>query len=347
MDENDKFPEDWSLLEKLRHIQSGDVLFKIIMKRKENVKAFVEIAYPKLAKHLDFDTIRIVDTEKYNTLGSKKRYLDVAFEVGINGSEKRVDLYFILEHKSKPDRGVYLQLLSYIHARYEEVYRQNKEFPNIIPMVVYVGKEDWNLPTSTIQNLSVSDEIKANLFRISFLLYTPKSMTMEQVESIRKDLELYSYALLMKTIIEEIPLDIGLEKILLYIQDKEVKSLFLLEVQRLSGIDFKDFRNILSKLPSGGEDVKNLFEEAIEYGKMEGIIEGEKKGKMEGIIEGEKKGEVKAILDILEIRFGAEDLEDIREALKSINDIEFLDYLRVQAKKVPSMDEFKRLMDRM
>ncbi len=118
-----------------------------------------------------------------------------------------------------------------------------------------------------------------------------------------------------------------------YFKDDEIIILYNSESYNISGLDFDNFyTKFLSK---GDEDMKNVFEDAVEYGERKGRIEG----RMEGLF--------KAILDIIEIRFGTEDLEDIREALKSINDLEFLDYLKVQAKKVPSLNEFKRLMDRM
>ena len=76
--------------------------------------------------------------------------------------------------------------------------------------------------------------------------------------------------------------------------------------------------------------MRNLFEDAIQYGKKE--------GKMEGKIE--------AITDILSIRFPDVDLNDITYQLQHIDDIEFLDYLKNQAKTVPSIEEFKRLLEK-
>ncbi len=78
----------------------------------------------------------------------------------------------------------------------------------------------------------------------------------------------------------------------------------------------------------------NIVEEAIQYG----IVEGETKGKIEGKIE--------AIIDILSIRFGEDGLDEVKNRLSDINDLEFIDYLKSQAKKVASLDEFLRLMDK-
>ncbi|WP_459895339.1 Rpn family recombination-promoting nuclease/putative transposase, partial [Hydrogenobaculum acidophilum] len=137
--------------------------------------------------HLDLESIRILDTEKYNTIEGKKKYLDLAFEVNVKDKDEKIELYFIVEHKSSPDKGIFLQLLSYIYAKYEEAYRENKEFPNIVPMVIYVGKEDWNITTSTIKDIPINEEVKDYLFNLAYTLKTPKDMDPEKVEAIRKD----------------------------------------------------------------------------------------------------------------------------------------------------------------
>ncbi|WP_459895351.1 Rpn family recombination-promoting nuclease/putative transposase, partial [Hydrogenobaculum acidophilum] len=88
---------------------------------------------------------------------------------------------------SSPDKGIFLQLLSYIYAKYEEAYRGNKEFPNIVPMVIYVGKEDWNITISTVKDIPIDEEVKDYLFNLAYTLKTPKDMDPEKVEAIRKD----------------------------------------------------------------------------------------------------------------------------------------------------------------
>ncbi|GAB6078977.1 Rpn family recombination-promoting nuclease/putative transposase [Hydrogenobaculum acidophilum] len=331
MDEKDKIK---NAIEKLKNIQSSDNLFKTVFKDKENIKTFLELSYPQIAKYLDFDTLVVLDTEKYNLLESEKRHLDVAFEVKLKDTEESIDLYFILEHKSAPDKDIYLQLLSYIYARFQEVYRKTGKFPNIVPMVVYVGRQDWNLPTSTIENVSLPDELKDIVFRLSFLLHTPKTLSLEQIESIRKDLEIYPYLILMKTIIQELPIKEGLIEIFLHTNGFEIKVLYTTEIKRALSIDFNEISSILSSIPSGGKEVMNILEEALQYGELKGEIKGEIKGKRE------------AIIDILSIRFGEDGLDEIKNRLDGINDLEFVDYLKNQAKKVASLDEFMRLMDK-
>jgi|GEM_PF-1773012 len=403
MEEDKHLPNN---LEELRRIQSSDTLFKIIMKDSENIKMFLETLEPNLSKHLDFDTIKVLDTEKYNLKENKKTHLDLAFEISIKDSKEKLDIYFIFEHKSKPDKAIFLQLLSYIYARFEEVHRavepyftswvdkrtgtgsvrnakhrameshftswvdkrtgtgsvrnakhravepyftswvdkrtgtgsvrnakhtrNIKTFPYIIPVVVYVGKDKWNIPISNVENEPINDEIKKYLFELKYLLKTPEDITIEQLESIKHDIDLYAYFTLIKMISGEIPIEIGLENILFLIKDKETKALFLIEVYKNLDIDFQEFRDILFKLPSGGKEVKNLFEDAINYGKIEGKIEAK----------------IEAIIDILSIRFPTSDLSSINTKLQHIDDIEFLDSLKQKAKTIVSIDEFEYILDR-
>jgi len=197
-------------------------------------------------------------------------------------------------------------------------------------VVVYVGKDKWNIPISNVENEPINDEIKKYLFELKYLLKTPEDITIEQLESIKHDIDLYAYFTLIKMTSGEIPIEIGLENILFLIKDKETKALFLIEVYKNLDIDFQEFRDILFKLPSGGKEVKNLFEDAINYGKIEGKIEAK----------------IEAIIDILSIRFPTSDLSSINTKLQHIDDIEFLDSLKQKAKTIVSIDEFEYILDR-
>ncbi|GAB6078759.1 hypothetical protein [Hydrogenobaculum acidophilum] len=58
-------------------------------------------------------------------------------------------------------------------------------------------------------------------------------MDTDKVEAVRKDIELYAYALLMKITLGEIPLELGLERIFYILQDKRYfMRYFLLEIYK-------------------------------------------------------------------------------------------------------------------
>ncbi|MGC8651002.1 MAG: hypothetical protein ACP5S8_08580, partial [Hydrogenobaculum sp.] len=66
MKEKENLPEHLKDIEELRNIQSSDALFKLIMKNPDNIKTFLQAYEPTLAKHLDLENIRVLDTEKHN-----------------------------------------------------------------------------------------------------------------------------------------------------------------------------------------------------------------------------------------------------------------------------------------
>ncbi|WP_459895354.1 hypothetical protein, partial [Hydrogenobaculum acidophilum] len=63
-------------------------------------------------------------------------------------------------------------------------------------------------------------------------------------------------------------------------------------------------------------------------------------------IKGKIEGKIEAITDILSLRFPNTDLSDMTNQLKQIDDINFLDYLKNQAKTISSIEEFERLLER-
>lgn len=61
-----------------------------------------------------------------------------------------VYILLLLEHKSRPDRFVALQLLRYMVLRWEQDHREHPRQPlrPILPLVVYHGRERWRVPTN-------------------------------------------------------------------------------------------------------------------------------------------------------------------------------------------------------
>ncbi|HRP68877.1 MAG TPA: Rpn family recombination-promoting nuclease/putative transposase, partial [Turneriella sp.] len=53
-----------------------------------------------------------------------------------------LNLYILLEHKSKPDKNILTQLLIY----QKEIYVKQEKYAAVIPVVFYHGKEKWNIP---------------------------------------------------------------------------------------------------------------------------------------------------------------------------------------------------------
>ena len=78
-----------------------DSFFKKLFDNEENIRDFLRAYLPKeLSKEIDFNTIKISDTEKENKK-HKKYYLDLCVDCFI--SETQSKIYIIFEHKSYHD----------------------------------------------------------------------------------------------------------------------------------------------------------------------------------------------------------------------------------------------------
>ena len=69
---------------------------------------------------------------------------------------EQVYIYLLLEHKSRPDRFVSLQMLRYKVHTWEQDHREHPRRPlrPILPLVVYHGRERWRVPTNFVSLLA-------------------------------------------------------------------------------------------------------------------------------------------------------------------------------------------------
>ncbi len=65
----------------------------------------------------------------------------------------------MLEFQSKPDKSIPIRLFLYIMSLYDLIYRnsQKGQLPNIFPIILYNGNDDWNIPTN------IKDLIEQNI----------------------------------------------------------------------------------------------------------------------------------------------------------------------------------------
>ncbi len=99
---------------------------------------------PDVAAALDLSRLRL---EKDSFVDPKLRehFSDLLFEVGLVG-DGAAFVCLLLEHKSKPDEWVALQLLRYMTPAWQAMHERGLEkLPLIIPVVIYHGAERWRV----------------------------------------------------------------------------------------------------------------------------------------------------------------------------------------------------------
>ena len=138
----------WNPREKLQN----DELFKFLYKNKERARDLVEEVLPgPVLARLDLESIRVHDVS-YLDDDLARHFSDLVLGMNLKDSDDPVDMYCLLEHKSRPARFVGLQLLRYMALRWTECLK-NKPLaegrqPSIIPVVIYQGGSNWRVPAS-------------------------------------------------------------------------------------------------------------------------------------------------------------------------------------------------------
>lgn len=123
-----------------------DACFKSFFGREEFVRDFIQYYIPEEIKcHLDLSSIEI-DMEGYTSEELKEFYSDVVATLSFLDSDQTLDMYFLFEHKSSPDRYARLQILNYQVQKWMRMFKNQhlgRRLPIIVPVVIYHGKSNW------------------------------------------------------------------------------------------------------------------------------------------------------------------------------------------------------------
>ena len=258
-----------------------DRLFKRVMSDEANVRQFIKEFLPKdISSQIDLKEMKLIPTEKVK--GYNKYYMDVAVECYI--SDTKGQLYFVFEHKSYPDPGVLLQILSYMTVTWDEQRKKNVPLTPIIPVVIYHGFSSWNITThfqGQFQN--IGESIKPYIPEFNYVLVDLTQIPNEEIEQKAKATPfLMASLLLMKLValhdIEEIT------KITVIISlSEEERIILILYLFYTLDVDQDTMQRIVKEL--GGEEIMpSLAEKLIKQGKKEGKVEGKIEGKQELLI---------------------------------------------------------------
>lgn len=158
-------------------------------------ETFSNIAVAKdfINNYLPQSIINIIDI---NTLEPQKDsfineelqevFSDMLFRVNINKREGYI--YFLFEHKSYTSKSISFQLLKYMLEIWEaKVKKENtNELPIIIPLVIYHGKDDWNIKGTLGEMIKgyeyLPEDVKKYVPDYEYLLYDISRYTDEQIK---------------------------------------------------------------------------------------------------------------------------------------------------------------------
>ncbi len=147
-----------------------DLFAKAFLKDPENLKGFLSTFLPDHIKtHLDLDSLKIIPEEQVSLSRKKREIPDLVAEVNLLSEGKpstKAHLYILIEHKSAPDKRIYLQILNYITALNERSFKEGKGYVPVLPLVFYEGDKPWGYPERIEEIFSVPEGLKGELFKV-------------------------------------------------------------------------------------------------------------------------------------------------------------------------------------
>ena len=270
---------------KINHIH--DKTFRKILDDKKEFTIFINKIF-NLEEKLEEK-----DIEKYN-----RKFVSVDYtnqESDVIYKLKNKEIFILVEHQTKIDKKMPIRILKYeleiIRSRMDENNRL--EFPIIIPIVLYTGKQRWN---AKINYPSYNSELARyrGLKKVEYNLVDINDYT---IEDLYKENSILTKIMILEKSNKYIEIINNVDKIVnkvydskLYTQTEKEMLLNILNNTMINIVGNKKMKEYKIKL-EGGENMLALYE-MIENERNEiystGIKEGKVKGKIEGKIEGIK-----------------------------------------------------------
>ncbi len=329
--------------------QAHDKIFKNVFADRKNALNLLDNLLP--ADILNRLKLKEMVYEKDTLIQKhlKGYYSDLLISIPLLGSDQRVKVYFLFEHKSYSDPDLPLQLLRYIIEIWTHYRKQHKhgKLPLIIPLVITHAEDRWK--KARLKDIvDMPDEsFKVYLPDFDYLLF---DCIQEDLNSYNLEVELKSLLMLWKYSHRPNFLE-------------AVRDIYRMLLQAYPGMETKDFliaiaiaqylyftrskdeygaiTEIVKQETSGGINMETIADMLREEGKQHGVI----LGKQEGLIEGELKAMQETLIDLTAELYGP--LPGMLPVkIKSIQSMENLRTLTRKIIKTESLDEFTELVNR-
>jgi len=306
-----------------------DRLFKRVMSDEANVRKFIKEFLPKdISSQIDLKEIKLIPTEKIK--GYNKYYMDIAVECHISNTKGQ--LYFVFEHKSYPDPGVLLQILSYMTVTWDEQRKKNVPLTPIIPVVIYHGSSSWNVTThfqGQFQN--IGESIKPYIPEFNYVLVDLTQIPNDEIEQKAKNTPFLMANLLLRKLVALHEME-GIMRIAVIISlSEEERIIMILYLFYTLDVDQDTMQRIVKEL--GGEELMPSLAEKL-------IKQGEKRGEEKGKIEGKQE----LLRKFLRRKFNITPKE--AKMIRSVTDESKLDAAAEAVLDAKSKDEVLKLLGR-
>jgi len=262
-----------------------DKYFKQVMGDKENTRDFLANYLPQdLQELIDLDSL-VIQKDSFVEKDLQERFSEIIYRVKINGRDGY--LYLLFEHKSYYYKLTALQVLKYVVSLWDQ--KVNKEgsstLPPVIPLVIYHGKERWQIKhdlASVIEGIEeLPEPLKRFIPNYEYLFY---DFSPYSAADIRGGVELRIFISILNAIFKnEKEFVTTLTRSMQALEElgRGKKATDYLEtmvryiISAREDMSYVDMRDAVKKVsPKGGEVIMTIAEKLINEGMEKGMEKG-------------------------------------------------------------------------
>jgi|GEM_PF-1222301 len=336
-----------------------DKFFKEFFSRKTILRSlYTEYLVHLIRYRIDIDTMELFQNDSVNEQ-YEERLSDLVLIVQLKDSGYHI--LILLEHKSTRDPGVGKKLDEYIHIlrqRYAKMHPEHKKEIRVIPIVIYHGLDEREIPQDTASIYDPIDNDYRYIQNFHFEVFNISTIPDHQIKGIpllRIGLYMFKYIqrpeLLNKIddileIFKELPGDqiqVNLDMVGRYIENAALPK-----------IRHQVVRKIINWFNQGDRKVSKILEILQRQGIEKGIEKGKKIGKETGKLDVAQrmilKGmDTKLIQEITSLPL--EKLSETREKIDSarnlfLQNMEIMEIQKTTGLSMEILEEIKRLNNR-
>ena len=322
-----------------------DKFFKETFGRVEVAKDFLRNYLPEnIMKIVDMNTLE-PQKDSFIDKELKEIFADMLFRVKIDNKEGYI--YFLFEHKSYTSKNISFQLLKYMIEIWEYKIENEEidELPMIIPIVIYHGKNNWNV-NSTLGGMikgydSLPKDVQKYIPDYEYLLYDISRFTDEEIKGeVINKIVITTFRDIQTKDVEGIIESIyKMVEYLVELEDKQsgieyfetlMRYIFSARVDLTKEVANEIMNKIETTYPEGSEVVMTLAEKFREEGVEKGIEMGE------------KKSLVKTTIRLLTKKFGPL-TEELKTDISKL-DVDTLELITVEIFEYESLEDIKKYL---
>ena len=275
-----------------------DISHKEFYSHPENVKDLIQgFVALDCVDDFDFDTLER-ENGSYVAKGNTERHDDIIWK--LRWRDKWVYIYILIEFQSSVDEAMPVRIMSYLALLYLSLlenknleYGKKKKLPIVLPIVLYNGRDYWNVPFDIQSIIDDTDDEKLNRYipKLSYYFIDEVHPEANEKDSVFKGLIncVIATMMLQRAINKE-----DFEKLMMMLKEviKDEKQRKRYETYMTFMLRFFEnkFETDEYRKAKNLEEVFKMTYTFIDYEKDKSLEEGKKEGKLSAFYDMIKKG---------------------------------------------------------